>query len=134
MTNQKMKRKFHLWPAGTRRLKWSLTVSGSCTQEECSVNNQVRMITGHASMGRMLTSSQVALSGFCMRPVACDQADGNALSGEETQIHERKGLQPPKGAQSPQQRTGLSLPSLSCAHYKSFLYRISNLQSNSDAK
>lgn len=42
--------------------------SGSCTQEECSVNNQVRMITGHASMGRMLTSSQVALSGFCMRP------------------------------------------------------------------
>lgn len=24
--------------------------------------------------------------------VACDQADGNALSGEETQIHERKGL------------------------------------------
>lgn len=66
--------------------------SGSCTQKECSVNNQVRMITGHASMGRMLTSSQVALSGFCMRPVACDQADGNALSGEETQIHERKGL------------------------------------------
>lgn len=99
--------------------------SGSCTQEQCPVNNQVRMITGHASMGRMLTSSQVALSDFCMRPATCDQACGKALSGVETQIHKRKGPQPPKGELSPHQRTsGLSLPSLSCAHYKSFLYRI----------
>lgn len=58
------------------------------------MSNEVRMINGHISMGTMLRSSLVVLSDFCMRPVARDQAEQKALSGEETRIHEWKAPKP----------------------------------------